>query len=269
MAVDLGPLRIETLFYREADLHLYVEKHAHRVHQWYCCIHGRLDIVLAGHAFSLQPEQSLIVRPGVEREVSCPQRAPGYLVAIFTFAGFDLDQVAHRVLNLSAELRDDVRALVQELRQPGGEETWVLNGALLTRLLIGVARANRDAPPMMLSSLNDADHDAVAVRAEAFMAATCHEPLTRARIAAAVNLSEPHLARVFKAATGKTPLTRLTEIRIARAQALLRESDLSVTTIAGDVGFTAFSHFSQVFRRVVGVSPSDYRRSGGTSYLQR
>lgn len=269
MSVDLGPLRIETLFYREADLHLYVEKHAHRVHQWYCCVHGRLDIKLGDNDFALQPEQSLIVKPGVEREVSCQQRAPGYLVAIFTFAGFDLDGVAHRVLNLPAELRDDLRALVQEIRQPGGEETWVLNAALLTRLLIGVVRANRDAPPMMLSALNDADHASVAVRAEAFMAATCHEPLTRGRIAAAVNLSEPHLARVFKAATGKTPLTRLTEIRIARAQALLRESDLSVTAIAGEVGFSAFSHFSQVFRRVVGVSPSDYRRSGGTSYHQR
>lgn len=269
MSISLGPLRIDTLFYREADLHLYVEKHAHYVLEWYCCIHGRLDIVLDGQLYALQPEQSLIVRPGVEREVSCPQRAPGYIVAIFAFADFDLDQVAHRVLNLPAELRDDVRALVHELRQPGGEETWLLNAALLTRLLIGVARANRAAPPLMLSSLNDSEHASVAVRAEAFMAATCHEPLTRARIAAAVNLSEPHLARVFKAATGKTPLTRLTEIRIARAQTLLRESDLSVTAIAGEVGFTAFSHFSQVFRRVVGVSPSDYRRSGGTAYHQR
>jgi len=49
----------------------------------------------------------------------------------------------------------------------------------------------------------------------------------------------------------------------------LRESELSVTAIAGEVGFTAFSHFSQVFRKVVGVTPSDYRRSGGTSYHQR
>ena len=268
MAVDLGPLRIETLFYREADLHLYVEKHAHRVHQWYCCIHGRLDVTLGENRFALQPEQSLVVRPGIERVVSCHQRAPGYIVAIFSATGFDLDRVAHRVLNLPVELRDDLRALVQEIRQPAGDESWILNGALLTRLLIGLGRANRDAPPVRLSALNHGDHDTVAVRAEAFMTATCHEPLTRARIAAAVNLSEPHLARVFKAVTGKTPLVRLTEIRIARAQALLFESALSVTAIAVEVGFTSFSHFSQVFRRVVGVSPSDYRRSGGTSYRQ-
>lgn len=269
MPLDLGPLRIETLFYREADLHLYVERHAHRVHQWYCCIHGRLDISLGEQEFSLEPEQSIIVRPGTEREVSCHQRAPGYLVAIFTFAGFDLDSVAHRALTLPVELREDLRALVQEIRTPGGEETWVLNGALLTRLLIGVARGNRAAPPATLSALNHADHDAVAARAEAFMIEHLSEPLTRAQIAAAVNLSEPHLARVFKAATGQTPLRRLTELRIARARELLRESSAAITTIANEVGFASFSHFSQAFKLVVGVPPSDYRRSGGASYRHR
>ena len=266
MPVDLGPLRIETLFYREAGRHLFVERHAHRVHQWYCCIHGRLDIGIDGAQLELHPEESVLVRPGTPRDVSCTQRAPGYLVLIFTFAGFDLDDIAHRVLKLPAELRDDLRALVQEIRTPGGEETWVLNAALITRLLIGIARANRAAPPPTLSALNHADHEGVAARAEAFMTAHCHEPLTRARIAAAVNLSEPHLARVFKAATGTTPLARLTALRIARAQALLLESTWSVTTIAGEVGFASFSHFSQAFKRLVGVPPSDYRRSGGTSY---
>ena len=266
MPVDLGPLRIDTLFYREADLYLYVEKHAHRVHQWYCCIHGRLDIRLGEQVFALEPEQSLLVKPGIEREVSCHQRAPGYLVAIFTFAGFDLDSVAHRALSLPPALRDDLHALVQEIRTPGGEETWVLNAALLTRLLIGVARGNRTTPAATLSGLNHADHDAVATRAEAFMQEHLHEPLLRAQIAAAVNLSEPHLARVFKSATGTTPMLRLTELRIARARALLRESALAVTAIAGEVGFSSFSHFSQVFKRLVGVSPSDYRRSRGISY---
>lgn len=269
MAVDLGPLRIETLFYREADLHLHVERHAHRVHQWYCCVHGRMEVTLDDQRFSLQPEESLLVRPGTDRELSCEQRAPGYLVAIFTFAGFDLDAVAHRVLKLPSELRDDLRALVQELRTPGGEETWVLNGALLTRLLIGVARSNRESPPATLSALNHADHDTVAARAEAFMSAHAHEPLTRAQIAAATNLSEPHLARVFKAATGRTVMARLTELRVARAQALLRESDLAITAIAGETGFASSSHFAQVFKQVVGVPPGDYRRSGGASYRSR
>ena len=269
MAVDLGPLRIETLFYREADLHLYVERHAHRVHQWYCCIHGQVEITLGDRQIFLQPEESLLVCPGTEREVSSTQRAPGYLVAIFTFAGFDLDSVAERVLQLPTDLRDDLRALVQELRTPGGEETWVLNGALLTRLLIGVARGNRATPPATLSALNHADHHAAAARAETFMNAHLHEPLTRGQIAAAVNVSEPHLARVFKAATGHTVMNRLMELRVARAQSLLSESDLSITAIASETGFASSSHFAQVFKDMVGVPPGDYRRSGGTSYHLR
>jgi len=48
-------------------------------------------------------------------------------------------------------------------------------------------------------------------------------------------------------------------LRMAEARRLLRETDRSVIDIGLDVGYSSPSHFAQIFRRKVGVSPTDYR----------
>jgi len=57
---------------------------------------------------------------------------------------------------------------------------------------------------------------------------------------------------VFKHTTG------LSRERVARAQQLIRESSRSLIEIALEVGYTSPSHFAQVFRRVVGVTPTEF-----------
>ncbi|MEO5712086.1 MAG: AraC family transcriptional regulator [Luteolibacter sp.] len=78
-------------------------------------------------------------------------------------------------------------------------------------------------------------------------------------LAALVELSPFHFSRVFKQATGMSPLQFVTRERITRAQQLIRETSRSLLEIALDVGYTSPSHFAQVFRRVVGVTPTEFR----------
>jgi AraC family transcriptional regulator len=51
----------------------------------------------------------------------------------------------------------------------------------------------------------------------------------------------------------------MTRERIARAQQLARETSSSLIEIALEVGYTSPSHFAQVFRRVVGATPTEFR----------
>jgi transcriptional regulator GlxA family with amidase domain len=55
-------------------------------------------------------------------------------------------------------------------------------------------------------------------------------------------------------------MTYLTRYRIQRAQQLLDTTDLSITEIALETGFSEISHFTRTFKRGVGVSPHAYRR---------
>jgi len=69
------------------------------------------------------------------------------------------------------------------------------------------------------------------------------------------------LDRRFKAATGKTPLRYLQEIRIANARELLKNSNLSVLEVAQRVGYRDSAHFSALFRELTQMTPSAFRKS--------
>src|SRR5262245_6319500 len=86
--------------------------------------------------------------------------------------------------------------------------------------------------------------------------------LSLAQMARAVHMSAFHFARQFKAATGLPPHRYVVARRVERAQQFLRESDdLSLAEIATGVGFSDQSQLSTHFKRVVGVTPREFRRS--------
>jgi AraC family transcriptional regulator len=85
--------------------------------------------------------------------------------------------------------------------------------------------------------------------------------LTLAQLAATVHLSAYHFARQFKAATGLPPHQYVVTRRVERAQHLLRKTDLPLVDIAASVGFSDQSKLSAHFKRVVGLTPRQFRQS--------
>jgi AraC-like DNA-binding protein len=81
-----------------------------------------------------------------------------------------------------------------------------------------------------------------------------------AEIAAKLGLSPSQLSRAFKTSTGFPPHRWQLNHRIAKAQELLRFSGLPLSQIALATGFAEQSHFTRVFKKVVGVSPGAWQR---------
>lgn len=85
------------------------------------------------------------------------------------------------------------------------------------------------------------------------------EPVTLSDLAGVAGLSPHHFAGAFRASTGIAPHRYLMERRLARACELLAGKEAPVTTIAHALGFASHGHFTATFRRVIGVTPSQYR----------
>jgi AraC family transcriptional regulator len=83
--------------------------------------------------------------------------------------------------------------------------------------------------------------------------------LTLASMAKVVALSPGHFAHAFRAATGVAPHRYVLELRVKRAKALLRNSDMPITEVADRVGCSSHSHFSVLFHRVAGLTPRQFR----------
>jgi AraC family transcriptional regulator len=74
-------------------------------------------------------------------------------------------------------------------------------------------------------------------------------------------VSRVQLARQFRQATGRSPHAYILWRRIEHAKKLLNGSDSTIIGVALDLGFCSQAHFTQVFKRIVGVTPRRWRRS--------
>jgi len=82
-------------------------------------------------------------------------------------------------------------------------------------------------------------------------------------IAAESGYSRTHFLRTFRASTGYSPHQWLMHLRIEEAKTLLQKASNSLIDVALDCGFSSHGHFSNTFRRIVGVAPREYRRNYG------
>ena len=73
-------------------------------------------------------------------------------------------------------------------------------------------------------------------------------------------MEQNNFIRRFKRYTGKTPKEYQMACRMERATALLVGSDLSLSEIAARCGFASHSFFSKTFRRLYGITPTEYRQ---------
>ncbi|HLL28643.1 MAG TPA: helix-turn-helix transcriptional regulator [Xanthobacteraceae bacterium] len=89
--------------------------------------------------------------------------------------------------------------------------------------------------------------------------ANADAPLALAELAGEAAMSPYHFLRTFQQVTGTTPHQFILRTRLHRAAVRLRRSKEPISAIAFDAGFNDLSTFNRRFRRVVGVSPSDYR----------
>jgi AraC family transcriptional regulator len=85
-------------------------------------------------------------------------------------------------------------------------------------------------------------------------------------MAAVARLSSYHFARQFKAATGLPPHEYVIVRRVERAKQFLQGgASLSLAEVAVQAGFSDQSQFSRHFKRILGVTPGQFRRSAKTA----
>ena len=75
------------------------------------------------------------------------------------------------------------------------------------------------------------------------------------------SLSRTYLCRIFKEGTDKSPVDYWIALKIKEAKKLIREGNHNITQISELLGYTSIHHFTRMFKRVTGLSPTAYRTS--------
>lgn len=132
---------------------------------------------------------------------------------------------------------------------------------LLDALTLMIRRYADDRPPLdVVGVAHDALRDA-----KDYLHAHYAEDVSLEQLAQAVYLSPFHLSRLFRERLSLPPHMYLNQIRINRAKTLLN-GDMPLTAVAQAVGYADQSHLSKAFKRVVGITPGQYRKIRQDAY---
>lgn len=126
-------------------------------------------------------------------------------------------------------------------------------------LAVQVENAQKSRAVRIVDESITVDHPLVeAVRA--YVDGHLGESLRLGTVAGAVHMSPSHCSRMFSRYAGVSVSDFIARRREEKAREMLTEGYLSVTEIAGSLGFSSSTYFASWFRRMTGISPLQYRR---------
>ena len=239
--------------------------HTHQFTELFYVLHGEGVFYIEREKVPVKTDDLIIINPNVEHtEKTFPNNPMKYIVfgvegLAFSFPehdqaygrgysfysyGSDKNQFINFAQLMMHEFQD---------KKPGFEK--VCHG-LLEVLLVYISRKQK-LSVISESSFQLSKECAIAKR---YIDTNYAQDITLDSLADLTHINKFYLAHSFTECIGQSPISYLTERRLAACKELLSSSNLSVTQIANSAGFSSQSYFSQIFNKKVGMSPRQYRK---------
>ncbi len=227
-------------------------------------IKGKGAYAVGGARYELSEGDSFIIYPDTEIVYRADEHEPWE----YSWVGFSgltaAELVSHTDFTpdmpvIHTRLGTEIENIIARIYEAHGEgyvENLKMTGHLLLMFALFAERSERRRGTRP-------DAEKYARDAEEYMLNNYALPITVEDIAGHINISRSHLWRVFKEKYSASPKEYLSALRIDKACGMLTKTSLPVGSIANSVGFENHLYFSSAFKRLKGVSPSEYRRSGG------
>jgi len=97
--------------------------------------------------------------------------------------------------------------------------------------------------------------------AKEFVQSHVEDPITLAQVVEHVHVSRFYFCKLFKKATGMTLTEYVSHVRVEKAKTLLVDPSLRISEVVYAAGFGSIPHFNSVFKRIVGMPPTEYRET--------
>ena len=251
------------------------EYHSHDIVEMAFVMSGTGRYRADGEVFSIREGDLLIFNPGVKHQaLYCPDaevHATEFFVGFsdVQFQGIPMNTMplpdGALLLHTTGELRRKlyrIITLMQEEKAVYRQGRYFMMKAYLMQMILLVIR--EQCEPVELSkgrAFESASKKYVVEQIISYFEDHYSEKISLDQIAENMYLSPFYISKIFKSETGDTPIRRLIDIRLEKAMELLEDGwQGSIQEVAAKVGYDDAYHFSKLFKKRYGISPSQARK---------
>lgn len=260
LSADLYPMGFG--YYQQAAGHTMLRR-THDDYLLIYCLAGQGTLTLEQHRCPVHPGDVLLLPRGSAHAYQADAEHPWTIYWVHFSGRLSEDFIdylavrqQHCLLSVGIHSRlvSEFQALLESRQSSYNLDLFIHAASLLRQILTHIALLK----PLAKQRQSAASFDLEQIHS--LMQARVHEQLDLETLAASANLSRFHFVKKYKELTGTTPINHFIHLKIERACHLLDVSNQSIGEIGFAVGYEDAYYFSRIFKKIMGISPSQYRR---------
>lgn len=255
--------------HRETTPHYTTDMHTHQEHELYFLLSGQRRYFIRHSIYDLSPGSLVLIPKGVLHKTVSHSKQ-GFDRFVLFFSDEDLAPLSEALgrdayqqlldcgcLQLPADALHGVYTQMEQMLQEFHTQPSLHQLYLSTQLTLLLLTTLRCGVPRPMCSESTAEKIQAVAR---YIDMNFRSPITLHDGARLACLEDTYFSKQFKHFTGFGFLEYLNQVRLREAQRLLQSTKLSVGEISDLCGFSGSNYFGDLFRRYVGMSPSNYRK---------
>lgn len=250
-------------FFPSAKFHYIERKHGSNEFILILCTNGKGVVKYNNKTFYLSKSHLIIIPPNTPHIYYSDNNNPWdifwiHFNGIYTnyyFKNYNFDNKIQCNLDSFRLITTLFLEIIDSLEMGLTENNLVLSSQILSHLISLIFLKNNS------NIINTNNKSLYIDSAIAFMKKNINKPLSLDDIANSIGLSRSHATLIFKSETGYSPVTFFTHLKIQHSCTLLKYSNTSIKEISYNLGYEDQYYFSRVFKKIIGVSPLQYRNN--------
>lgn len=240
------------------------DSHFHRYYEIYCLISGRRRYVIDNEIFDIEAGDIVLIPPMIMHKT---QRIPGtpddekherLLYNVYEVPDVLKPAFENYLYRPDDKSKKTIQKLIEEsLNEKEDNETSTLLHKLNVQkiLLMLLKTPENKSTPRELS-----ERDRLMQNAAGYIKENCHKQINLKDISDMLGFTPEYFSSLFKTAIGLNFVDYLNNMRVAKALTYLTESNVAISEISEKCGFNDSNYFAIVFKKVMGTSPTKYRK---------
>lgn len=249
--------------------------HSHDYPEMAFVLSGAGKYHIEGEICEVREGDLLIINPGVKHQALLSEDSATPTTEFFVgFTDIQIPDYPHNylpvpngghIIHTTGELRQKLSRICSAMETENAVcregRYFMLKAYLMQMILLVIREQCGTAAPPGSCAFESVNKKYVVEQMLNYMEDHYNEKISLDQIAENMYLSPFYISKIFKSETGDTPIRHLINIRLEKARALLEQGDgSSIQKVAATVGYDDAYHFSKLFKKRYGISPSQARK---------